>query len=65
MIVGTLLALILYAIYFAVRKALIRPPSTREKSPYGRKEGSVLAGFILLYLVLIVLFSPLLSTLPH
>lgn len=65
MIVGTLVALILYWIYTALRKTIIRPPSTRRISAYGKKEGTVLAVFIILYLVIITIFSPFLATLPH
>ncbi|WP_298650407.1 phosphatase PAP2 family protein [uncultured Proteiniphilum sp.] len=65
MMVGSLVALLLYTIYTALRKALIGPPSFRRHTAYGRKEGTVLAVFILLYLLVITIFSPFLATLPH
>ncbi len=65
MIVGTLVAFILYWLYTVLRKVIVRPPSSRELSAYGRKEGTVLAVFVLLYLVIITIFSPFLATLPH
>lgn len=65
MIVGTLVAFLLYAIYLLLRKTIVHPPSTRRKCAYGKKQGSILALFILAYLVIITIFSPFLSTLPH
>ena len=65
MIVGSLVAFLLYLFYAAMRKSIVHPPSSRSQSAYGRKEGSILAGFILLYLVLITIFSSFLATLPH
>ncbi len=65
MIVGALVALLLYTVYATLRKAIIQPPSSRRLSPYGKKEGTILATFIILYLVIIAIFSPLLATLPH
>lgn len=65
MIVGSLVALILYFLYVVLRKAIINPPSTRRLSAYGKKEGTLLAGFIFLYLLVIIIFSPVLATLPH
>lgn len=65
MIVGSLVAMILYFVYVVLRKSIISPPSTRRLSAYGKKEGTLLAGFIILYLVVITIFSPALATLPH
>lgn len=65
MIVGSLVALLLYWIYAALRKVVVNPPSSRRQSPYGKKEGTLLAAFIILYLVIITIFSPFLATLPH
>ncbi len=65
MVVGSLLALFVYLIYKVLRKAIINPSTTRRLSPYGKKEGTLLAGFIVLYLIIIAIFSPILSTLPH
>ncbi|MDR0421673.1 MAG: phosphatase PAP2 family protein [Proteiniphilum sp.] len=65
MIVGSLLALLLYGMYMALRKIIIRPAPSRRESAYGKKEGSLLAVFIILYMVIIAVFSPFLATLPH
>ncbi|WP_294081517.1 phosphatase PAP2 family protein [Proteiniphilum sp. UBA5384] len=65
MIVGTLLAFIIYWIYVLVRNAVIHPPSSKRLSAYGKKEGTLLSVFILIYLVIITVFSPYLATLPH
>lgn len=65
MIVGTFVALLLYAIYAALRKAIIHPPLSRRESAYGKKEGTTLAAFVILYLAIITIFSPFLATLPH
>lgn len=65
MIVGTIVALILYAVYMFLRKAIVHPPSARRKSAYGVKQGTILAVFIISYLIVITIFSPVLSTLPH
>lgn len=65
MIVGSLVALLLYAAYAALRKAIVHPPSSRRQSAYGKKEGTLLAAFIILYIVIIAIFSPFLATLPH
>lgn len=65
MVVGTIVAFIVYAMYAATRNAVIHPPSTRRQSAYGKKEGTVLSVFIVLYLIVITVFSPFLSTLPH
>ncbi|MEA5127819.1 phosphatase PAP2 family protein [Proteiniphilum sp.] len=65
MIVGTLIAFIIYGIYTLVRKAVVNPPSSRRISAYDKKKGTLLAVFILLYLFIITIFSPFLATLPH
>jgi len=65
MIVGTLVAFLLYTIYTALRKTIVHPPSSRKLSAYGKKEGTILATFIILYLIVITIFSPFLATLPH
>lgn len=64
-IVGSFLGLIIYRFYTLSRNAVIRPPSSRRVSAYGKKEGTLLAVFIIFYLVLITAFSPFLATLPH
>ena len=65
MIVGTLVAFLLYTIYTALRKTIVHPPSSRKLSAYGKKEGTILATFIILYLIVITIYSPFLATLPH
>jgi undecaprenyl-diphosphatase len=65
MIVGSLVALLLYGAYAALRKAVVHPPLSRQESAYGKKEGTLLATFIILYIIIIASFSPFLATLPH
>lgn len=65
MIVGTLVALILYVIYTALRKTIINPPSPRKVSAYDQSKGKLLGTFIILYLIVVTIFSPFLANLPH
>lgn len=65
MIVGTLVGFIMYSLYGALRRKIVHPPLSREVSAYGKKEGSLLAAFIVIYLTLIIICSPFLSSLPH
>lgn len=65
MIVGSLVGLIIYLIYAELRKVIVKPPLSLRQSAFGKKEGTLLSVFIILYLLLIVIFSPILSTLPH
>lgn len=65
MMVGSLIALLLFWLYMAARKIIVKPPSTAKRSAYGKKEGTMLALFMILYLVVITIFCPFLATLPH
>lgn len=65
MIVGTLIAIFLYIIYAILRKTILHPPSSRRKTPFVKSEGTVLAVSIVLYIAIIVIFCPVLSSLPH
>src|SRR5690554_4136828 len=65
-LVGTILALILYWFY----SLLYTPPLARlihsdERPFYSQKRSRSLSYFILIYIVLLMIFSPVLSTLPH
>jgi undecaprenyl-diphosphatase len=65
-LVGTILALILYWFY----SLLYTPPLARlihsdERPFYSQKRSRSLSYFILIYIVLLMIFSPVLATLPH
>lgn len=65
MLAGSLLAFLLYRLMMLL---LSRLPATQDLSAgtlYNRKQGNWLAMFILAYLFLLTLFSPLMASLPH
>lgn len=65
MLAGSLLAFLLYRLMMLL---LSRLPATQDLSAgtlYYRKQGNWLAMFILAYLFLLTLFSPLMASLPH
>ena len=65
-IVGTLLAIIFYSVLILVKKPLLK--STYDKSNkaiYRSENGKILSIFILIYILMLISFSSLLSTLPH
>ncbi|HOO94961.1 MAG TPA: phosphatase PAP2 family protein [Proteiniphilum sp.] len=65
MLAGSLLAFLLYRLMILL---LSRLPATQDLSAgtlYYRKQGNWLAMFILAYLFLLTLFSPLMASLPH
>lgn len=64
MIVGSILAFLVYYAYRWARVRVFGPPALRNGSPY-HKNGRLFASVILLFVVVIVIFSPLLATLPH
>lgn len=65
MIVGTMVAFLLYWGYSSLRKVVVKPSLAHMLSAYGQKEGTLLARFMALYLIVIASFSSFLSTLPH
>ncbi len=65
-LVGTMLALILYSVY----SILYKTPVSKflhigERPFYSLKHAKYLSVFILTYIVLLIIFSPLLVALPH
>ena len=66
MIVGALIAFILYELYIQTRFRLYPIPNRQKRrSVYPLSHGNRLAGFIIIYLGLIIIFSQFLATLPH
>lgn len=66
MIMGSLLAVILYLIFNLVRKPILKPePFDKGHSVYSADHSRILSIFIISYIAILVIFSSLLSTLPH
>lgn len=65
-LVGTILAMILYGLYTILYKAPVNNiMQTGDKAVYSRQNANYLSFFILTYISLLIIFSPVLSTLPH
>ena len=65
-IVGSLLAIIFYSVLILVKKPLLKTTSEiSNKVIYSTNNGKILSIFILIYIIMLVCFSSLLSTLPH
>lgn len=65
-LVGALLALILYAFSAVLYKTQLKQLlHIGERAVYSHKHAKYLSGFILIYIILLMIFSPLLATLPH
>lgn len=65
MIVGTILAFLLYAIYSRLRISLLHPPSSDKQLVYSGRHATLLSWFIPVYIVVLIIFSSFLATLPH
>lgn len=65
MLAGTLLAFLLYRLMMLLMKRTTAIQPATAVTLYSRCHGNWLALFILSYLFLLTLFSPLLSSLPH
>lgn len=66
MVVGTTLAFVLYMSYKAVHRVTFKKVSTDgEILLYNHKQGKYFALFLLSYILILIIFSPFLSTLPH
>ncbi len=65
MIVGTLIAFLLFWLYQFVRNILLRHSWLSIQPVYGRKHATLLSLFIPTYLVVLTIFSSFLATLPH
>ena len=65
-IVGSLLAIIFYSVLILVKKPLFQNTyDISNKAIYSSDNGRILSIFILIYIIMIVCFSSVLSTLPH
>lgn len=65
-IVGLLIGLLVYEVYIRMRTRYFDVlPSAKKESIYSKKHGNVLGIVIFLYIVLIILFSPLLTSFSH
>lgn len=63
---GTLNGFLVYEIYIWVRVKFFKTPhNEKRKSIYLKKDGNTLAVGIISYIILIILLSPLLTTLSH
>ena len=65
MVAGTLLAFLLYSLYIWSRVKLFHPEPSLKRFPYSPRHGELLSSFIPVYILLLVIFSPLLASLPH
>ncbi|MDD2511656.1 MAG: phosphatase PAP2 family protein [Proteiniphilum sp.] len=65
MLVGTLLAFLLYRLMKILESRLLAVHTASGDHCYSHKQGYCLTLFILLYLFLLIVFSPLLASLPH
>ncbi len=66
MIVGAVLAFILYYIYKTTKRVAFKNVLINgEDILYNRKQGKYLAMLVLSYSLILIIFSPFLSTLPH
>ncbi len=64
MVVGSLVALLVYEAYSWTRARIIHPSPVQARSPY-TKYGALFAITLVVYLAVITIFSSLLATLPH
>ena len=65
MIVGSLLAILLYELYIWLRDKFFHPALSQKKIPYSPRHGELLSSFIPIYILLLIIFSPILASLPH
>ena len=65
-IVGTFLSIIFYSVLILAKKPLLKSTyEIRNKAIYSSNNDKILSIFILIYIIMLVCFSSLLSTLPH
>lgn len=65
MLVGILVAFVLYEIYLWVHFRLFTVPNRHKRKSVHAANGPFLARFAAIYLALVIIFSPILATLPH
>lgn len=65
-IIGTLVGLLVYEIYIRVRiQYFAVSPSIKRESIYSKKQGNILGATIIIYIALVIIFSPLLTSFSH
>ncbi len=65
-LVGTLLAITFYTLYLLLCRAnFLRPHLVDSPVAYSQVHAKYLSGFLLIYTLLLIIFSPFLATLPH
>ncbi|MDR1743202.1 MAG: phosphatase PAP2 family protein [Dysgonamonadaceae bacterium] len=67
MIVGTIIAFMLYILYRFLRSKIFKIPQGEQNAsqPYTRRHARIIAGVIGAYLLFVIALSPLLANLPH
>lgn len=65
MVIGSLLAILLYILYIWLRERIFHPAPPRIRMPYNPKYGKLLSYFIPVYILILIVFSPILASLPH
>ena len=63
-LVGSLLGMLTYLVYSWIRVKVVQPVEGSVRHPY-TKNGTMLASFIIICLIIITVFSPFLETIPH
>lgn len=65
-IMGALIGLFVYEIYIRIRVRYFNVSSSEKRvTIYGQKQASILGGVVIIYIALVILFSPLLSSFSH
>jgi len=64
-IVGTILAFLLYEIYCRLRASLLHPTLSAKQFVYSDRHATLLSVFIPVYILVLIIFSSFLATLPH
>lgn len=65
LIFGSLIGLLVYEIYIYFRVKLFKIPVNKRKSIYSKKDGNILGIGIISYITIVLLFSSILSSIPH
>lgn len=65
-IIGALIGLFVYEIYISIRTRYFSvSPTIKKESIYSKKQGNVLGAIIIIYIALVIIFSPLLASFSH
>ncbi|MCE5204636.1 MAG: phosphatase PAP2 family protein [Porphyromonadaceae bacterium] len=65
MIAGSILGYLFYELYRITRTSLLHHPQSQNTPLYSRTHANILSIFIPSYLILLIIFSSFLATLPH